>query len=177
MCVLGDRDVCYQMPPQAAPGSANVIYQFGLDPRSERLSLAGGGSWIFFSGTFSGGGSGTLERIAVLRYQENGGVRTIANLMPFVGVTNVGDRAMWTVPGASLYPIFVYADFVWGEGESHFGQHYYTVEAWRFHPKEDRYVKAFSYRTAKRYDGGDSTPIHVLAPERQEILRRLKLHD
>lgn len=177
MCLLRDRDVCYQMPSQAASGSANVIYQFGLDPRSERLLLAGGGSWVFFSGTFSGGGSGTLERIAVLRYQENGGVMAIVNLMPFVGVTNVSDRAMWTVPDASPYPIFVCADFLWGEGEPHFGQHYYTVEAWRFDPKEDRYVKAFSYRTATRYDGGDSTPVHVLAPERQEILRRLKSQD
>lgn len=177
MCLLRDRDVCYQMPSQAASGSANVIYQFGLDPRSERLLLAGGGSWVFFSGTFSGGGSGTLERIAVLRYQENGRVMAIVNLMPFVGVTNVSDRAMWTVPDASPYPIFVCADFLWGEGEPHFGQHYYTVEAWRFDPKEDRYVKAFSYRTAMSYGGGDSTPVHVLAPERQEILRRLKSQD
>lgn len=174
LCVLGRRDICYQMPSHTLPGPRTVTYDFGLDPRSERLTLAGGGSWVFFSATFSAGGSGTLERLAVLRYEEDGGRKRIVNLMPFVGATNVSDRAMWTVPSASEYPILVEADFIWGEGESHFSEHYYTVGAWCFDPKIDRYAKALSYRTAKKYDGGDSATVRVLAPERQEILRRLE---
>ena len=172
LCVLG-RDICYQMPPHTLPGPGKVTYDFGLAPRSERLPLAGGGSWIFFSATFSAGGSGTLERLAVLRYEGDRGSGRIVNLMPYAGATNVSDRAMWTVPGASKYPILVKADFIWGEGEGHFSQHFYTVEAWCFDPRVVRYAKAFSYRTAKKYDGGDNAPVRVLAPERQEILRRL----
>jgi hypothetical protein len=81
------------------------------------------------------------------------------------------------VPDASAYPILVHADFIWSEGESHFGRHYYDVEAWRFNPKLDKYSKAFSYRTARRYDGGDVTPVHVLSSERQEILHHLGKQD
>jgi hypothetical protein len=161
------------MPSHTTDGHNGVTYEFGLNPRSERLSLPGGRSWVFFLSTFSGGGSGTLERLAVLRYERDGGGK-IVNLMPFVAVTNVSDRAMWTVPSASEYPILVKADFIWGEGEVHFGEHYYTVEAWRFDPGVGQYAKAFSYRTTRKYDGGDSAPVRVLAPERQEILRRLE---
>lgn len=89
-------------------------------------------------------------------------------------MTNVSDRAMWTVSSASEYPILGTADFIWSEGESHFGQHFYTVEAWRFDPSVGQYAKAFSYHTTKKYDGGDSAPVRVLAPERREILRRLE---
>ena len=170
--VLGKRDICYQMPSQTLPSPSAVTYDFGLDPRSERLPFASGGSWVFFSARFSAGGSGTLERLAVLRYEGDGGGR-IVNLLPFIGVTNVSDRVVWMVPIASDYPILIKADFIWGEGEGHFSEHFYTVEAGCFDPRADRYLKVFLYRTAKKYDGGDSAPVRVLVPERQEILRRL----
>ena len=48
LCVLGRRDICYQMPSHELPAPGNVTYEFGLDPRSERLPIAGGGSWVFF---------------------------------------------------------------------------------------------------------------------------------
>jgi hypothetical protein len=40
-------------------------------------------------------------------------------------------------------------------------------------PAADIYVKAFSYRTSQKYSGGDSTPVHVLAPEKDAILSHL----
>lgn len=168
LCTVGQKNICYQMPPDVTSGPGHVTYEFGLEPRSERLSLANGGSWVFFSAMFSAGGSGTLERLAVLRYDGNG---KISNLLPYVGVSNISDRAMWTVPEVSKYPILVIADFIWGDGETHFSPHYFTVEAWRFDPRANQYAKALSYRTTKKYDCDPS--VRVLEPERQEILHRL----
>jgi hypothetical protein len=170
LCVIGRPDTCYQMSPERPEGPSSVTHQFGLAPLAERLPLAGGESLVFFSGTFSGGGSGTLTRLAVLRY--DGGSGKIVDLLPFVGVTNISERAMWTVSAASPYPVLVLADFVWGKGEGHFAPHFYTVEAWKFDRRSGRYGKAISYQTTKKYDGGDA-PIRVLGPERGEILRRL----
>jgi hypothetical protein len=63
---------------------------------------------------------------------------------------------------------------IWGQKEIHFGNHFCVVEAWTFGPKSDQYIKAFEYRTKKKYGGGDAEPICVLAGERPEILRRLE---
>jgi hypothetical protein len=172
LCVAAKPTLCYQMPSETYPGST-VAWEFGLQPLSQRLTVPGGGSWIFFSAMFSAGGSGTLTRLAVLRYQGDGNAAKIVNLMPFVGATNVSEFAMWTVPTASAYPILVHADFVWGDGEAHFDPHLYTVEAWKFDPGADHYVKAFQYQTSQKYAGGDSSPVRVLTPERDQIMSHL----
>jgi hypothetical protein len=176
LCLLGKTGICYQMPSETYPESPNVTYEFGLEPQSERLPLAKGGSWVFFSAIFSGGGSGTLTRLAVLRYVSNGPNGRIENLMPWVGATNVSESAMWTLPDLSNYPVLVRADFIWGDGEVHFASHFYKVEAWKFDPGPDRYAKAFTYTTSRKYNGGDHSPIRVLGPERAEIIRRLASH-
>jgi hypothetical protein len=95
--------------------------------------MVGGGSWVFFSATFSAGGSGTLTRLAILEYQSGEGKSgALVNLLPYVGLTNVSQHALWTVPNASPYPLLIVADFIWGSGETHFPPHHYAVEAWRF---------------------------------------------
>ncbi|WP_246326953.1 hypothetical protein [Burkholderia guangdongensis] len=170
LCPLPNGASCFEMPPAHIPGSQSSLYQFGLKPRSERLPLSSGGAWVFFSGMFSAGGSGMLERVAVLRYGAGG---KIENLMPEMTETEMADRAMWNVPEVSPYPLFVRADFIWGKGEDHFGQHFFEVDAWAFDPATNQYGKRFSYRTAKRYDRGENSD-HVLIAERGEILRRLK---
>jgi hypothetical protein len=174
LCLADEKSICYQMPSHMPQGSNQVTYDFGSEPHAKILPLTNGGSWAFFSAMFSAGGSVTLTRFAILRYQSDGdGGGALINLLPYLAITNVGEHAIWTIPSASPYPFFVQADFIWGSGETHFAPHYYTVEAWRFDPATDRYQKVVSYRTSKRYKGGDSGPISVLGPERAEILRRL----
>ena len=174
LCLVVSKDGCYQMPSHTSDGLGRVTYEFGLEPHSNILPLTNGGSWAFFSAMFSAGGSGTLTRLAIMRYQTgegNGGV--LVNLLPYIAVTNASEYAVWTIPSASPYPVLVHADFIWGSGETHFAPHYYTVDAWRFDMATDCYRKAVSYRTSKKYEGGDSGSVSVLGPERSEILRRL----
>jgi hypothetical protein len=174
LCLVVSEDHCYQMPSQTSEGSGGVTYEFGLEPHSKILPLTHGGSWVFFSAMFSAGGSGTLTRLAILRYQSGEGKGGILiNLLPYIAVTNVSEHATWTIPSVSPYPVLVDADFNWGSRETHFASHHYTVEAWRFDTATDRYKKAISYRTPKKYQGGDSGSVSVLGPERAEILRRL----
>jgi hypothetical protein len=170
LCVVKPADGCYLMPSHAALSSGSVVYEFGLDPRSERLSLKDGGSLVFFSAQFYGGGSGTLDRLAILQL-ENGG--KIVNLLPFLGVTNQSERAIWNVPEASSFPILVTADFYWEmEKETHFSRHFYIVSAYCFDAKSSRYMEAFSYRTFKKYPGLDEVDrVHVLGPEQAEMQR------
>lgn len=169
LCLLPGRTQCFAMPSSPLPNSKTERYEFGLQPRSERLPIGAGGSWVFFSGMFSGGGSGMLERVAVLRYGADG---RIENLMPEVTETEVADRAMWNLPDVSPYPVFVRADYLWGDGETHFEAHRFRVDAWIFDPATQRYRRAMTYDTTRRYDRGDGDD-KVLKVERDEILRRL----
>jgi hypothetical protein len=172
LCLLRPANLCYQMPSNTGYSSGSVVYDYGLDPRSERVPLKDGGSLVFFSAQFSGGGSGTLDSLAILRYESSG---KIVNLLPFVGVTNQSDRAMWSVPKVSSFPILVIADFYWMDGETHFARHFYTVTAYRFDVQNGRYAKAFSYQTSRKYPSLDEVDqVHVLGSEREEILRRLR---
>ena len=174
LCLASEKSICYQMPSHTPQGSTQVTYDFGLEPHAEILRLTDGGSWALFSAMFSAGGSGTLTRLAILRYQKGeGNSGVLINLLPYIGVTNVSEHDTWSIPSVSPYPVLVKADFIWGSGETHFAPHYYTIEAWRFDAATDHYEKAVSYRTSKRYEGGDSRPIAVLGPERGEIVRRL----
>jgi hypothetical protein len=169
LCLRESLETCYQMPSEKAQSTDSGAYEFGLEPRSERLALPGGGSFVLFSSQFSGGGSGTLDRLSILRYEKD---RKIVNLLPFVGVTNQSDRAVWQIAEASKFPILVTADFYWVDGETHFADHFYTVCAYRFDTERDRYAQAFSYRTSKKYPGLDKVDqVHVLGSERAEIVR------
>ncbi len=174
LCLLQPKDDCYQMPPHSADGDSKVIYQFGMNPVSEREPVVGGGSLIFFLATFSGGGSGTLERAAVLRYERDG---KIVNMLPYVAVTNQSQRQMWSLPEISRYPVLVTADFRWNFAakETHFARHLYDVTAYWYNPAKDSYEQAFTYVTKKKYPGLDETDrIRVLGPERDDIVRRLR---
>jgi len=172
LCTLQTHIVCWAMPPEPPTKSNPVQYEFGLEPVSERIPIVGGGSVVFFLAKFSGGGSGTLERAALLRYQPDG---SIVNLLPVVAVTNVSQRQMWRLPEVSDYPVLVTADFIWdfAANETHFSDHRFEVEAYKYDPAQDHYAKVFSYRTTQKYAGGDSASVSVLQPEREEILRRL----
>lgn len=171
LCLLKPENVCYQMPSNPGHSAGSVMCDYGLDPRSELLPLSRGGSLVFFSAEYSGGGSGSLESLAILRYESSG---QIINILPFVGITGQSERAMWTVPGASRFPILVTADFNGMNGETHFAKHFYTVTAYSFDARKDRYTKLFSYRTSKKYPGLDDTnQPHILSPERRKILRLL----
>jgi hypothetical protein len=168
-CLESAKGDCFQMPDLR---NSDVTYQFGLEPHARNLPQTGTTPWFLFDAMFSGGGSGTLTRYAILS-TDNG---HIVNLLPDVALTNASEYAIWTNLKLSPYPIVVTADFDWdmAAGETHFAKHHYFVSVWRFDPKRNVYIKALTYRTAKKYDSlDDADTINVIAPERPEILRRL----
>ena len=172
LCVVEAPAPCFQMPSNLGYSKSGVVYDYGLEPKAERLPMKGGGSLVLFSATFSGGGSGSLDSLALLRYE---GARKFSNLLPFVGLSNQSDRATWSIAEISDYPILVTADFDWMNGETHFAKHFYEVSVYRFDPRLQRYVRVLKYRTSKKYASLDEADeVRVIQPERQEIMRRLK---
>jgi hypothetical protein len=50
LCLLEQKAPCFVMPKLVR--DPKVVYEFGLEPHSEREMLPGGASWIFFTGMF-----------------------------------------------------------------------------------------------------------------------------
>jgi len=84
LCLNGQPTHCYSLPNGQKDAGSGIEFKFGLEPKTERISVQGGGSLILFSATFSGGGSGTLDELALLRGERDG---TIRNLLPVVQLT------------------------------------------------------------------------------------------
>jgi hypothetical protein len=165
LCLDTQRARCY-----ALPGKQSDM-QFGLEPKVERISGQRGGPLILFSATFSGGGSGTLDELALVRHEQDG---TLRNLLPVVQLTEQGDRAIWQLPSVSPMPVLLTADYVWGKGETHFEQHLFEIRAYLYDSTSQTYEEKLRYRTSHRYPSLDEVDhVNVLIPERAEILRRL----
>jgi hypothetical protein len=167
VCLNGPLYTCY---PMSSLTRGDMTYQFGLDPHATAIATPGPGPWLLFDATFSGGGSGTLTKFEIIRSEGT----YLVGVLSGVALTNVSDFKIWHEPSISPYPLVVSADFVWGKGETHFARHFYVVEVRRYDPVEREYMRVLSYRTSRKYSGGDSTPIRVIAPERVHILRRLR---
>jgi hypothetical protein len=74
ICVKAETQ-CFALSTDS--DGSRLSYFFGLDPKSERVAIDSGGSVIFFSGTFSAGGSGMVESFALLQYDSNGKITDI----------------------------------------------------------------------------------------------------
>jgi hypothetical protein len=98
LCLNARPTHCYSLPNGRKDMQSEIEFKFGLEPKTERISVEGGGSLILFCATFSGGGSGTLDELALLRYEQDGALR---NLLPVVQLTEQGDRAIWQLPSVS----------------------------------------------------------------------------
>jgi hypothetical protein len=161
---------CFALP--ADSDASRLSYFFGLDPKSERVAIDAGGSVIFFSGTFSAGGSGMVESFALLQYDSNG---KITNILPKVLMNDGGDRRVWKLRRVSPMPVTAFAEQIWGEGEAHYGdRHLFKVSAYVFDAQTRRYMKRMEYTTSQKYSDDDNgKPNGVLESEKTTIIKRL----
>jgi hypothetical protein len=172
LCLVGGAKTCFQMAPHQET-DGKFMYQFARDPLSERIALKGGGSLAFFSASYYSVEPLKFDRLALLRYEENG---RLTDLLPYIAVSFQGEHAMWTLPDISAMPVLVTADLYWdfNANETRWDDHRYFVEAYRDDISSDRYVFLFKYLTKRKYASGDHKPVRVLGPERDEVLRRLR---
>jgi hypothetical protein len=153
-------------------GHGDLEFYFGLHPKAQRVPLTSGGSLVLFSAN-SGGGSGSSDRYALLRYERDGSLR---DLLPAITLTNQSDHALWDVPTVSDMPLLVTADYLWGAMEAHYGSHYYEIRVYHYDPTTGKYAQILKYETGHQYRGFDNTsddPFPLLKFERTTILRKL----
>jgi hypothetical protein len=154
---------CYT-PPQHDP-------PFGLRAEANTVPLRKGFDALLFRADAWAGGSGILTTLALLVSREG----RLVNLLPDVALTNQSEYRFWNEAAISDTALFVTADYVWGENESHFGRHRYRVTTYSFSKELQEYAIRDEYLTLKKYAGYDQAEtITVLEPEKQEVLSRLR---
>jgi hypothetical protein len=156
--------VCIEGPPQEQCYSTPK--DFGWGPAVEVVQFAKDRSALLFSAS-TGGVSGWGIHYALLAPQ--GGTDLEDLFLDGVSLSNQNRMAFWSEPDVSDAKIFVTADFVWGQGEGHYGEHRFVISAYLW--GNSYYWLADRYFTARWYseDANDD----VLGSEKAEILARL----
>ncbi len=169
LCATEGRPRCFTLAHSGAEPD-----KFGLRAQSHRLKLDGGGSIVLFNAN-CGGGSGSADRYVLLRSEPDGHFK---NLLPEITVSNQADVATWNLPTVSPLPVFVTADYLWGEMEAHYSSHFFEIRMYVYDGAADRYKLRHKYRTSHKYpgiDNWDQAP-EVLEKERGRIIEMLGVH-
>ena len=165
----GPARLCLWRSPKCFSAPKNDP-QFGFSPKAEIVRLSTTQQAVLFSAVASAGGSGTLTMLALLDL-ENGNWE---NLLPPVAITNQGQYIVWRERSVSNADLFVTADFIWGEGETHFSEHRFRVTTYAFNSDTQRYSLRDRYVTRNKHPSLDEVDeVNVLDGEKPEILHRL----
>jgi len=129
---------------------------------------------VLLSAQYSGGGSGLLNQIAIWSYDRSG---DYFERVLTLSLTDSGSYQL--VNAGPLEGDAISADYVWEEGESHFGSHRYRMSV-------NRYIGSgphghiLQYVTRQKYPGADSSVdpevIRHELPRISDLLRRLYGH-
>ncbi len=167
LCVVAPAKRCFTLPAEHDKEFTNYFY---MDPKAIKTISASGEELVLFD-AHTMGGSGYAYEYALLRYSNH----KLTNLLPVIRVSNISDRALWNVPEISPLPIFLTADFLWEDG-AHYGDHRYTVRAYRYDTATAKYIQIVSYETVRTYPSAEwPGMVHVLKAERgpiEGLLRR-----
>lgn len=152
---------CYTAPLDFGRNTSTVVVQLKQDTQA-----------LLFSAE-SGGVSGWSVHFALL---VPGTGKELQNLFfPDMSFANQSQHAFWKEPSISRTPIFLVADYIWGPGEGHYGDHRFMISAYfpaDWYPDGGlTYYLADRYMTTRSYDLDKSD---ILTTERPEILARLK---
>jgi len=146
---------------------------YGLRPKAIIVQLTPSAEALLFTAVASGGGSGERNHIALL---QPGKGRQLRNLMsPDLSMSEQGEYQFLNEPSISKMPLFIVADYVWSDGESHFSRHRFRISTYVFGPTLPNYGLRDEYVTSKKYASyDDAEKITVIQYENAEILARLK---
>lgn len=120
---------------------------------------------IQFITEFSGGGSGTLTRIAFWRYD------LLNDIFKPGGDIILTEQGEYQIDGKSR---LITADAYMQTDETHFSPHHFNITIYRYHPQSG-FTKALSYLTKAKYPSFDNRDkIDVISHETTTIQQRLE---
>lgn len=145
---------------------------YRASPKAEVVSVDRNTAAILFSAE-TVGVSGFMTHFALLQPGKSGKLDNL--FMSPIELSNLSEHDFFSEPSLSGSKIFLTADYVSGNDESHYQPHRYIVSAYlRTHSElleGSYYFLADQYMTVRKYELRSKG---VLKAERSEILRRLR---
>jgi hypothetical protein len=166
------QTICFS----ALADSTYGVREFFLDPHAEVMDIStdsSGRNAVFFAARQNFGGSGSSNLLTLLVFSP--GQKTLDSLLPPILLAEQSEYRFWIDREASPYKLLTVADFVWGHGEAHPGEHRYRLRTYAYSPAARRYAQIDEYVTAKKYLVDDSWgELKVLPAEDSALRARLK---
>jgi hypothetical protein len=166
VCVtVANARPCYTPPSSVPP--------FALDPKAVDVTLAPATKAVVFTATAAAGGSGASTIVALLVPKSG---RLVDLLPASCTVSELSQYQFWNAPAISKMALFVTANFVWGNDETHFVAHHYQVSIYTFDPQKGIYVLRTQYVTVAKYGTGQqfAAPSDLLQREQPRIIAKLR---
>jgi hypothetical protein len=117
---------------------------------------------LLFVTEYFGGGSGSLKLITFWLYRNDN--NSYEKVLPPITVTEQSEyRLLKNKKGNS---VFVTADYIWGDKETHFSPHRFKIKIYNFYAAQKAFVIAKEYITKRVYKSLDDVDmINVISPE------------
>lgn len=142
------------------------------DPHVKFVDITEGHQAVLFSANLNYSGSGWTWLWSLLILNHEG---LWQNLFPEITSSNQSEQLFWSSPALSSYEIFTVADFIWGEGERHFGAHRYELKSYEYCPITSKYALADHFITKSKFpERDDVDQFNIIRSEMTEIQARLK---
>jgi hypothetical protein len=129
---------------------------------------------IIFTAEYSMGGSGSLELITLWSYNKK--KNSFVNLLPPVAITNQGEYQFFTDLKENIGCLFITADYIGGENETHFSPHRYLIKIYKYDLKRNKFRFIDKYETKAKYKSlNDVDEISVIKFEKKKIINKIFL--
>jgi len=124
---------------------------------------------VLFTAEFFGGGSGSLKLITLWSF--NNKENNFINLLPPVAITEQGEYQFFINLKDNIGCLFIKADYIFGDDETHFSPHRYRIKIYRYSKKTNSFKFVNKYETKVKYKSlNDVDEISVIKYEKKKIL-------
>ena len=163
----GKSDECFEAKSFTSTGTRNFQFVKKLSITPLFKSKEPHNAVLFIAENHTEGGSGYLRLITLWTYSILD--KKFVNLLPLIQITEQGEYRLLTAK-EGIEGLFVTADYIWGENETHFSPHRYKINIYFFNDGKKSYNLRKEYITKSKYKSLDDVErINVIMPELNKI--------
>jgi hypothetical protein len=159
---------CTALTHTAVNDNDRLVYQTVIGLSITRLLQQPAVPAVMAQAEMSYGGSGTSTQYALWTFHPR------ADRFDRLATFEISEQGeLQIIDTGKLAGSIITADYIWGDGESHFARHRFAITVHHLDPVTLTYTDILRYVTAGKYPSLDEGGVDVVRPETPQILRTL----